>query len=151
MLDDGGLRIMELAGKGYCCTQIMVRLALDELDRENADLVRAASGLCLGLGDCAGPCGVLTGGALVIGLYAGKGLDAEERAETMPVMLESFRDWFAEATQPFGGTSCGAILEGKCGKPHNERCGNLMSTANARLREILVENGLDPAEGRDAE
>jgi len=150
MLDDNSLRLMELSGRKYCCTQMMVILALDELGRENADLVRAASGLCMGLGDCAGPCGVLTGGALVLGLYAGRGLDDETALETLPVMLETYRDWFAEATSPYGGTACGDILEGGCGKPHKERCGNLVATASERLREILVENGLDPAEGREA-
>ncbi|WP_419786653.1 DVU_1555 family C-GCAxxG-C-C protein [Pseudodesulfovibrio sp.] len=149
MLDDTGLKLMELSGRGYCCTQMMVMLALDEMGRENPDLVRAASGLCMGMGDCSGHCGVLTGGALVLGMYAGHGVDGEAALDTLPLMLETYRDWFVEATSPFGGISCGDILEGECGQPHKERCGNLVASANGRLREILVENGLDPAEGRE--
>jgi hypothetical protein len=149
MLDDAGLRVMELAGKGYCCSQMMVILALDEMDREDPDLVRAAGGLCDGLGDCSGPCGVLTGATLVLGLYAGKGMDMEEPEDCLPVMIESLRDWFTERTLEYGGTSCGAILDGACGQPHPTRCGGLIGEANAKVREILVDNGLDPAEGRE--
>jgi len=151
MFDDAGLRMLELAGKGYCCTQIMVLLALDETGGENPGLVRAASGLCNGLGDCSGPCGVYTGAALVLGMYAGKGSDTEDADERMPVLLESLRDWFAAATLQYGGTACGDILEGKCGQPDSAKCGGLLSAASAQVRTILAENGFDPSEGRDTE
>jgi hypothetical protein len=140
---------MELAGKGYCCSQMMVILALDEMDREDPDLVRASGGLCNGLGDCSGPCGVLTGSILALGLYAGKGMDMEEPEEALSVMLESLRDWFTARTLEYGGTTCAAILDGECGRPHPTRCGGLVSEANDKIREILVDNGLDPAEGRE--
>ncbi|WP_316901100.1 DVU_1555 family C-GCAxxG-C-C protein [Pseudodesulfovibrio indicus] len=149
MLDDTGLRVMELGGKGYCCSQMMVIMALDEMGREDPDLVRAAGGLCNGLGDCSGPCGVLTGSVLALGLYAAKGTDDEEPNDSLPLMLESLRDWFVARTLEYGGTACGDILDGGCGAPHPERCGGLVADANAKVREILVENGLDPAQGRD--
>ena len=149
MLDDTGIKIMELGGKGYCCSQMMVLLALEELGRENPDLVRAAGGLCNGLGDCSGPCGVLTGAVLVLGLYAGKGQDMEETGDELPLMLEELRDWFGQATAEYGGTTCGDILGGECGQPHPTRCGGLLTAASAQVREILVQNGLDPSEGRD--
>jgi hypothetical protein len=149
MLDDTGIKMMELGGKGYCCSQIMVLLALEETGRENPDLVRAAAGLCNGLGDCSGPCGVLTGAALLLGMYAGKGMDIEEAEAVLPVMLESLRDSFAEATADFGGISCGDILSGGCGQPNPAICGGLVADTFARVREILVENGLDPSEGRE--
>ncbi|BCS88050.1 DVU_1555 family C-GCAxxG-C-C protein [Pseudodesulfovibrio sediminis] len=149
MLDDAGLKVMELGGKGYCCTQIMILLALDEMGRENPDLVRSAAGLCNGLGDCSGPCGVLSGAAMILGLYSGKGLDMEEAEECLPVMLEELRDWFTETTAEFGGTTCTAILGGECGQPDPIRCGGLLSAAVEQVREILVANELDPTEGRD--
>lgn len=148
MLDDIGLRMMELAGKGYCCSQIMVLLALDELERENPDLVRGAAGLCNGLGDCSGPCGVFTGAMLVLGMYGGKGTDAEMAEDVLPVMLEEMRDWFAGATAVYGGTACRQILGDNCGQPDSARCGGLLAGASAQVREILVANGLDPAQGR---
>lgn len=149
MFDDAGLAIMELAGKGYCCSQIMLLLALGEMDRENPDLIRAAAGLCDGMGDCSGPCGVWTGSAMVLGLYAGKGRDAEEAADELPLMLESLREWFVAQTQEYGGTACVDILDGTCGQPNATRCGGLMTGANERLREILSTNGVDLSQGRD--
>jgi len=149
MLDDAGLRMMELAGKGYCCSQIMIVLALDEMDRENLDLVRAAAGLCNGLGDCSGPCGVYTGAALLLGLYGGKGMDMEEAEDILPVMLEELREWFVDVTVQHGGIACADILDGECGQPNRERCGGLLSNAFEKVREIVVTNGLDPAEGRE--
>ena len=151
MLDDAGLRMLELAGKGYCCSQIMVLLALDEMGRENPDLVRAASGLCNGMGDCSGPCGVFTGATLVLGLHAGKGADMEQADDKLSLMLEGLRDWFASATSEYGGTSCGAILNGECGQPDQVRCGGLLSAASAQVRQILADNEFDPSEGRDPE
>lgn len=151
MFDESGLKMMELAGKGYCCSQILVLLALEEMDRENPDLVRAAAGLCNGLGDCSGPCGVYTGAALLLGLHTGKGSDMEEAGDALPLMLESLRDWFVEATSSYGGTTCGEILDGECGQPNQARCGGLLSDAYAQVRSILADNGFDPAEGREVD
>jgi len=149
MFDESGLQIMELAGKGYCCSQIMVLLALDEMGRENPDLARAAAGLCYGLGDCSGPCGVYTGAALVLGLHAGKGRDMEETGDKLPLMLEELHDWFVSATEQYGGISCGAIMDGGCGQPDQDRCGGLLAAGSAQVREILAGNGIDPSEGRE--
>ena len=149
MLDETGLKVMELAGKGYCCSQMLVVFALEEMDRENPDLVRAAGGLCNGLGDCSGPCGVFTGAALVLGMFASKGLDMEEADDKLPLMLEELRDWFGQATAPYGGTACGDILGRECGQPDKVRCGGLVAGAVAQVREILVGNGFDPTEGRE--
>lgn len=151
MFDETGLKMMELAGKGYCCSQIMVLLALDEMGRENPDLVRSAAGLCNGLGDCAGPCGVFTGAALLLGLHGAKGTDMEEADDKLSLMLEELRDWFGSATGQYGGTACGDILDGQCGQPDPAKCGGLVSDAYAQVREILTGNGFDPSEGRDAE
>ena len=148
MFDDVGLRMMELAGKGYCCSQIMAILALDEMGRDNLDLVRGMAGLCNGLGDCSGPCGVYSGAAVLLGMYAGKGDDMEDTSDVLPLMLEALRDWFTEATTQYGGTACGDILDGNCGQPDPARCGGLVSEAYGKVREILVANGLDPAQGR---
>jgi hypothetical protein len=38
-------RMIELAEKSYNCSQILMILALDQEGKENADLVRAMSGL----------------------------------------------------------------------------------------------------------
>lgn len=150
MLDDLELNLLRLSGAGYCCSQIMLLLGLEELGRSNPDLVRAASGLCHGMGDCAGPCGVLTGGACLLGLHAGKGHDDEQADERLALLLSELTDWFREtATADFGGISCSQIIGTECGKPDPKRCGGLLSRTYLRIREILVENGLDPSQGRE--
>lgn len=148
MLDERSLRMMQLAGQGFCCSQILALLALEQAGRGNPDFVRAMAGLCHGMSDCDGPCGVLTGGACLLGLFAGKGEPDEIADERLPLMLESFRDWFGEAVAAYGGITCGSIAGGDCRTPDPARCGTLLAGAYARLLEILAENGIDPLAGR---
>lgn len=49
-MDDTAFRIFRLASQGYCCTQILIKMALDEENKENKDLLRAVNGLCGGIG-----------------------------------------------------------------------------------------------------
>ncbi|WP_432738327.1 DVU_1555 family C-GCAxxG-C-C protein [Maridesulfovibrio sp. FT414] len=151
-MNDTDLRILQLHGSGYCCAQIFILLCLENMQRENPDLVRAAQGLCLGMGDCSGPCGILSGGLCALSLYAGKGTDYEQAEEQLPVLAETFRDWFREkATVQHGGFSCEAILGEKSLTPNPERCGQLLTASYEQLINILLEAGLDPAEGRDVD
>jgi hypothetical protein len=53
-MDDLTIRMMQLAARGYCCSQILGWLALEAQGRRNPDLVRALSGLCLGVGNSGG-------------------------------------------------------------------------------------------------
>lgn len=149
-MTDTDLRIMQLNGAGYCCAQILIILCLDNLQQENPDLVRAAQGLCMGMGDCAGTCGILSGGLCALGIYAGKGTDMETATDNYPLLVESFREWFKKRTTPeFGGINCNDILDGECGAPRADRCGVLLGEAYEQLINILLENGYDPAVGRD--
>lgn len=150
MLDSAGLRMMELAGKGYCCSQIIVQLALEEMDKENPDLLRAASGLCNGMGSAVIPCGILLGAASVAGMYAGKGSDFEEAAPNFPLLLEALHTWFSSQTAQYGGITCQQILGEQCSQPDPVTCGELLSATNNFLRTLLTENGFDITEGRDA-
>ena len=75
-MDETALRIMHLHAQGYCCSQIMIKLSLEDMGEENIPLVRAMAGLCEGssTGDL---CGVASGVACVLSLYAAKGSDDE--------------------------------------------------------------------------
>ncbi|GAB6178387.1 C-GCAxxG-C-C family protein [Desulfobaculum senezii] len=150
MLTDTSLHIMTLTGQGYCCAQIMVKLCLDTMQRDNPDLLRAVSGLCVGGGDCAGTCGILTGGACALSLYAGKGEDTETPDDKQPLLLETFRDWFAaRAVERFGGITCGDIAGTDCPTPSPDRCGTLLAEAADEVLRILADNGIDPTLSRD--
>jgi hypothetical protein len=68
---DDSFRIAELLLDGYTCSHILVKLALEAQGHGNPDLVRAMSGLALGMGQGFN-CGSLTGGCCLLGLYGGK-------------------------------------------------------------------------------
>ena len=150
MSDDVSGEVMRLGHAGYCCSQIMVRLALDLQGRENPELVRSMAGLCRGLAQGSQTCGALTGAACVLGLYAGKGTDGESEHERMALMLEELTDWFGcTACSGLPGVRCQDILGGPDQPPDPARCGGLVAEAWRKVVEILSENGFDPTEGRD--
>ncbi|MBI9112919.1 DVU_1555 family C-GCAxxG-C-C protein [Maridesulfovibrio ferrireducens] len=149
-MNDTDLRILQLNGSGYCCAQIITLLCLENLQRENPDLVRSMQGLCLGTGDCSGTCGILTGGICALALYGGKGLDNEEKDDRLPLVIENFREWFKSTSiKQYGGISCGDIIGDECGAPKPDRCGKLLVDAYAQLIQILVDEGFDPYSGRE--
>jgi len=153
-MNDTLMDILPLSARGYCCSQILGLLALAAQGREDAALVRALGGLCHGVGESGGACGILTGGACVLSLYVGRGADAETPHERATLVLSSFADWFTErATGLYGGSTCAAILgdgaPGQPPRPDMTRCGNLLAEAWAMIVSLLAENGLDVSVGRD--
>lgn len=151
MSDDATLlEILPLAARGYCCSQILGLLALQAQGREDADLIRALGGLCHGVAESGGACGILTGGACVLNLYVGRGADHETPHERAALVLSSFADWFIErSTGQYGGSTCAAILGEGAGKPDVSRCGGLLAEAWAMLVATLADNGIDVSVGRD--
>lgn len=141
--------LLRMAGRGYCCSQMIVLLALRQQGTENPGLVRAAQGLCNGLGQSQETCGVLTGAALVLGLYAGKGSDAEEAHERLPLMLAELSDWFRDtACAGCGGTRCMDIM-GPDARPDPAKCGDLLDAAWSKVLEILASESIDPTLPRE--
>jgi len=151
-MDDLTIRIMQLSGRGYCCSQILALLALDAQGRQNPDLVRALSGLCLGVGNSGGNCGVLSGAACLLALYAGKGADEEKADEKLPLLYAELTDWFARTVgETYGGINCSDILGEEERQPQPGRCGPILLSTYRQVLEILTENGFDPASGRSEE
>jgi hypothetical protein len=141
--------MMQLAGKGYTCGQIIVKLGLEARGETNPGLVRAMAGLAYGCGFGRGTCGALTGGGCLLALYANGNDDSETVSEPFPVMQQALTDWFEErlGLGP-GGTACDAIV-GEAGvTAARQRCGGLVADTYARVLVILEENGIDPS-GRD--
>jgi len=142
-MDETALRIMQLAAQGFCCSQIMIKLALEDMGEENVPLVRAMAGLCEGSG--AGDlCGIAGGGACVLALYAGKGSVDEETLDRFPLLLSQFMDWFKESSTSWGGIRCDEIVAFHGGRKP-EVCGNIMLRARETLLGILTENNIDPS------
>jgi hypothetical protein len=140
--------IMPLAARGYCCSQILVLLALEAQGLEDALAVRAASGLCNGLGQSGACCGILTGGCCALGLYLGKGSDAEFTRDRADLIYAEYVDWFRSRVVPeFGDVTCDAILKG--GKPDASLCGGLISDAWDQILNLLAANDIDPSSPRE--
>jgi hypothetical protein len=141
-MDQFSLEIWKLSQKGYCCSQIMLRLALDAQGVENPGLVAAMAGLCHGIAQKDSACGVLSGGACLLAYAAGKGRDSQEADERLPLMLEQFSDWFGQAVGGrFGGVSCVHIAGED--EPDLQVCGGILAEAFQAIRDILAQNGLE--------
>ena len=142
------LDIMPLAAKNYCCSQILMLMALRAQGIENWELVRAASGVCHGMGASGLTCGILTGGCLVIGLYVGRGREEELPNDRADLLVTEFVDWFRDRVIPdYGDITCQAVLGD--GKPEVTRCGGLLAEAWDQILTILTEAGIDPSQPRE--
>ncbi|SPF55539.1 Redox-active family protein [Candidatus Desulfosporosinus infrequens] len=130
-------RMFQLATQGFCCSQIMLILGMDELGKENPDLIKAMQGLCGGIGRSGKTCGALTGGACLIGLNVGKGTPSEFGHAKINLMINELMEWF-EGTQ--GSIDCEGILDHSldAGNEYPVQCGNIVSATFSKVQEILA-------------
>ena len=127
-MTDIDVRVGELGLQGRCCTQIMVRLALEERGEENEQMAEAVGALCLGLSSGV-TCGALAGGALAMWLLAGRPVDGE--------VVAGLVDWFRDR---FGSTECDAILGGDPAARFSA-CPSLVAETYVTARELLGAHG----------
>jgi hypothetical protein len=109
------------------------------------------NGLANGLGDCGRVCGVLTGAACLLGLYAGRGEVEEQENHLLNVMIQNLVEWFEDKFgRTFGGTDCQTILHDD---PWNKmlRCPQMVIETYQKAIELLEDNRFlpprDPADG----
>ncbi len=145
-MDDLAFLILRLRIQGYCCSQIMFVLALRAQGKTNADLVRAAGGLCNGAGESGEICGAFSGGACIISLYAGKGTDEESTDDRYSLMVNELMEWAdSKAAQEYGGIRCEEILRRH---PNKTICGQIVLETYEKVMDILKDHGFDPALGK---
>ena len=142
-MDETALRIMQLAAQGFCCSQIMIKLSLEDMGEENIPLVRAMAGLCEGSGT-GDLCGVASGAACVLALYSAKGSAEEQALDCAPLLLAQFMDWFKGSATSWGGIRCDDIIAFNGGRKP-EVCGDIMVRARETLLGILAEHSIDPS------
>lgn len=137
--------MMELALQGFKCSDILMQLALDAQGKENADLVRAVSGLAGGLGFNGYLCGALTGGVCVLSLYAGRGAVTETENPQLLIMINELVEWF-EQQYGANGLNCADIVgrHPKAGV-NMARCGEMVAATYRQVQDILMAEGIDMA------
>ena len=147
-MDDTAFRMIELAGQGFQCSQILLTLGLEAQGKTNPDLIRVMNALAGGLGHSGDTCGALTGGACLIGLYAGRGTPDEEEDPHLNVMIQDLVVWFTqEFASCYNGIRCDEILGDDPTKLRTV-CPKLVADTYAKVQAILLESGFDLAEGR---
>lgn len=142
-MTDEMMRMIELAQQGFHCSQILLQLGLEAQGKTDPDLIRAMGGLAGGLGFSGDVCGTLTGGACLLGLYAGKGSPQEDEDPRLNLMIGELVEWFsAEFGERFGGIVCRVILGDDAGN-RTTRCPSLVVSVLEKVKALLAENGLD--------
>jgi hypothetical protein len=120
-------RIFAYRLKGYCCSQIIMAMALEDMGRgENPDLIAAMGGFCDGLHE-GRLCGTLA--AAICVLYIAEPYEADRtlRAEIM--------DWFLDL---YGSYECEEITGGKPLNKHSI-CPPMLVAVYERLLDIALE------------
>jgi len=133
--------LTQWALQGYCCSQILMLMALEAQGKEDPDMVRAMQGLCGGIGWSGDTCGTLTGAACVVAMYAGKGSLDEAADWQLGAMLHDLVNWFTETYgESFGGIRCREIL-GDDPMNRFQRCPPIIEETWDKVVEILSSYG----------
>lgn len=144
-LDGPYLDILQLRHSGLCCSQIIVKLVLRDLEQDNPDLVRSMAALCFG-SYTGGVCGILTGAACALSLYLGNNPDREQQDNMLPLLLGELSDWFnVTSKRAYGGSLCSEILTAS---PDKRACTLLLISTLEKLRSIMATSG-NAEKGRD--
>ncbi|MCO5387295.1 MAG: C-GCAxxG-C-C family protein [Desulfosporosinus sp.] len=129
-------RMFQLAAQGFCCSQIFLAIGIEKQGKENPELIRAMHGLCGGLGRSGSTCGVLTGGACLIGLVAGQGTALEQPHPQMHRMVQDLLEWFENT---YESIDCEGIIQYKLdeGTEYPVKCANIISETYDKVQEII--------------
>lgn len=137
--------LFQLATQGFCCSQILIILGLEENGEDNPGLVRAMQGLCGGLGRSGGTCGALTGGVCLLSLKAGKGTAAESSDPNLGKMINEFLQWFDDQ---HSSRDCAAIIGTNLSEntAYPVKCGALVTATYEKVQEILANAAMEQIE-----
>lgn len=142
-MDTDKVRMMQLARKGYLCSQILILMGLEAKGENNPDLVRAVGGLAGGCDEGSCTCGALTGGCCLLALFTGKGSEEEERDEHYHQMMKELVHWFwKDYGFVYGGIDCMAIREAGGQESSPNRCWQIMDEVYSKVLDILAASGI---------
>lgn len=136
-------RMIELAENNYKCSQIIMKIALEQESKENPDLIRTVFGLGDGCGFAKETCGILTGSACLLSWYVGMGSNDEKGPDKLVAMLQDLGEWFEEEIDGrFKSTKCKDIVGDMVGTPEGKQiCGRLLLKTYAKANQILTAYG----------
>lgn len=145
-LDGPYFELLSLRHEGFCCSQILVKMVLADLGRENPELVRSMAALCYGSGHSAGDCGILTAAACALSLSLGD--PGRELADSeFSLQLDELVGWFtAKAEKAYGGIRCQEILTAS---PDKRACTLLLISTLEKLQAMRATAGGCGAKGVD--
>lgn len=144
---DYDIHILRLAQQGYCCSQIVLHMALATEGTDNPGLIRAMAGLCNAPPKAQGACGAFTGACCLLGYYAGKGQDDDEDT-CLDLMIDELSGWFEDhCHKHHSGSSCIHIIGDH--EPQPQICGGLISLCYTKCIELLEDHGLSFGVARD--
>jgi hypothetical protein len=136
-------RMLQLAQKGYQCSQILVIMGLEARGEQNPDLIRAAGGLAWGCGEGSCTCGSLTGGCCLLSLFAGKGAESENWSPEFEKMTKELVRWFWKKYGfNYQGIDCMALREAVPEKAAQQLCWQIIEDVYFKVMAILAANGL---------
>ncbi len=150
-MTDTQMMILELGGKGYTCSQILLIAALRMQGLENENLVRASSALAQGVANTGKICGALTGGLCLLSMYSAKGSDFEQADLNEALMWEELIEWFNAEICHGKENTCDAILglendNSTSRLSGNEQfCGQIVGKVWEKCLMILSSYGIDPS------
>ena len=138
------LDLLPYVRQGYCCSQLLFALAEQLAGTEEPGLMGAMRGLCHGIGQSGGPCGLLTGGAAVLARLSSE--KAEEPHPMLDAMTNEYATWFLERVASCGGYGCEAVSRGLAaqagqslpegGMPPMELCGDLLAECWGKILDL---------------
>jgi C_GCAxxG_C_C family probable redox protein len=116
---------------------------LEAQGKSSPDAIAAVSGLAGGVGFSGELCGGLTGGACLLGLYAGRGHETQKSDERLNIMVSELMDWFHNKYgAEFGGIRCREITEDDP-KMQPLRCPRIVGGVLNKVKALLQENGFE--------
>ncbi|MDR0817436.1 MAG: C-GCAxxG-C-C family protein [Clostridiales Family XIII bacterium] len=124
-MDNINERLFEEKLKGRCCSQTIVSLCLEDMGKENEDLVSAMAAFCNGMGR-GKICGTLAAAVAVLQV-------ADPDATTNNTQVE-FMDWFEDR---FGGYDCSELI-GDDPVLKQELCPRIVLETYLKLREYIA-------------
>lgn len=146
------LELLPQIRAGMCCSQLLAALALRARGEENEGWLRAARGLCHGVGQSGGPCGLLGGGAMIIAYLSGR--DNEPPHPMQDAMCNDYADWFFKECAAFGGYDCERLNAGLMRQagtapggdgPDMQVCGEFLARCWEKILELLESYDVDLA------